>query len=234
MTTRDILQSMRAAWPALVVGLLVTVLASYYVSRPDGTYWSRVSVYFLAPSDIENDNANTIAFTSDSVIATAGLVAHLVGTRGTGASTSSDTSLVAEGIRHGHRVRLPNTGGQWAANFAQPVLDVEVVGADPSEVGLEATRLIEDVTRTLDTLQADDGVPAHLRITTTRAPAEVQVHHATGDRKRALAVAVLLGVALSVLISVAWDRRRHRRRPLLSGGSTPLPPAAGPLKDLTC
>ena len=208
MTSREVIASLVRAWWIVAVGLCVTVAACVGIRAQAGSYWAQTNVYFLAPTDA--DNVNTLAFTTDGVIATAGLVAHEVAPS-SGPVTNTDTSLVAEGVRDGHRVRLPSSGGQWAVNFDRPVLDVQVVADYPDRVRSEMTRLLGDIDRVLADLQDSDNVAPTARIRTNHAPATVQIRYAQGKPSRAMAATVLLGGAATTVIASAYGRRRTTR-----------------------
>ena len=62
------------------------------------------------------------------MIATAGLVGHLVQPKESSSGAGTQTTLIAQGVTKGHQIRLPNSGGQWDPNFDKPYLDVQVVG----------------------------------------------------------------------------------------------------------
>jgi hypothetical protein len=210
MTSRQVLGSLGRTWWLLLIGLCLTVGACLAIRGGAGSYWAQTTVYFLAPTDAQN--ANKLVFTTDSVIATAGLVAYEVDPVN-GPVTNTDTTLVAEGVRDGHRIRLPDSGGQWAANFDRPALDVQVVAPTAARVETETTRLIGAINRRLTKLQDADGVPPSGRITTTQTPVVIQVQHATGRPTRAVALCVLVGVTLTALTATAYDRRRSRSAP---------------------
>ncbi len=180
--------------------------AAFWAWHPTGVYASRQNVYFVAPA--LPDNSNRAAFTTDGVIATAGLVAQMVDPRLSGPNTTSETSLSDEGYTHAERVKLPNAGGQWSLNFNQPVLDLQVVGTDPTQVDAQMRRLQSDVLTTLQRVQQRDGVRESRRITT--APVQpATVTHLTGDRRRATMMTVLLGSVLT-LAAASWVGTRRR------------------------
>ena len=191
----------------ILVGLLLTAVACYAVRAREGVYWAEVDVYFLAP--VNSVQTNRIAYTTGGVIATAGLIAHLVDPSSYLSGTQA--GLLARGVRNGDLVRLPDSGSQWASNFDQPLLDVQVVSSNPTDVVRRIDRLVAKIHANLDHLQR--GTPRANSITLIQSPTVTQVHYAAGDPHRAVGGTLLLGVSVTLLTSLKLRSRPLSRDP---------------------
>lgn len=205
MTATDVLGAIRRRWYVAVAGLLVVALACVGAQRAQGVFWTQVDVVFLVPQSARNPNS--LEVTSQSLISTAGVVALRVNDgKKSSALSSSSVSLVGEGIRDGHSVRLPNAGGQWADNYTRPVLDVQVVGPSREAVHAELNVLLEQIQSTLDELQVSGGADEFNRITTQYAPTSPVVYFISTQAKRAMMAILLLGFLLTLAAVVGVDR----------------------------
>jgi hypothetical protein len=224
VTVGDLLGVLRRQWLLALVWLLGSLAVVHAVSDYPPVYWTRAEVRFLPPQT--SKNLNTLEFTTASVIATAGLVARSVTSASQSPATATTVLLHDRGVREGTSVVQPNSGGQWAANFEDPILDVQAVGATPEE----ADRLREDrvmaINAELDQLQAD--VAPKYRITTKTTPADPMVAARQGSPQRAVLVlaAVLGALGLWVLTMVdravaSWRHRRRRQETSERGDSDP-------------
>jgi hypothetical protein len=201
----------RRRWWIALLGVLLTAAAAAWVQRAPGVYYQQVDVVFLWPESSQAQGNNTFQYGSAPLIRTAGVVARAV-SGPTGTSTVSETATLAgQGIRHGWSVRLPNSGGQWAFDFEQPVLSVEAVGTTPAEVTATSAAAVGRIRAELSTLQASERVPAGLLIRTRLSPPLTQLRYEGGDRRRALLVTVLLGAGLTSAAVRLADRRLRRR-----------------------
>lgn len=205
MTSERVTGALRRQWYVIVVGLALTAGAIFSLSVRPGVYFTQADVLFLAPKSAKYPNP--IESGSESLIATAGLVARIAnGVQSEPATASSGVTLMGEGVIQGTSIRLPNSGGQWANNFDRPVLDVQVVG--PSEAWVRATlrQKIDLINETLHNLQAPDGTARENFITTSAAPQKSTVSYTRGETKRALAALTLLGITLTGLAALGFDR----------------------------
>ncbi len=117
MTIWDILRINRRWWVLVLIGLLLTSLATLIVRDHEGAYSGRARVTFLAPQPLRG---NALAQTTSSLIALAGIVAHTTGGPGGDAqSVSDEVTLVGEGVTDGYSIRQPNAGGQWEYRFEE-------------------------------------------------------------------------------------------------------------------
>lgn len=144
---------------------------------------------------------------------TAGIVQHDVIKESTqGGTSSASVTLVDQGVLDGTMVRLPNVGGQWAYNYAEPVLDVQAVADSPAEVARRMNDLEHAIEAALARRQDEAGVDKFDRITVQASPSSLEVQYRSGDRRRALAIIVLLGVGTTLSAVVIADRKRLQVR----------------------
>lgn len=229
MTLWDLIRAAVRRWPVLLAGALASLGLVYATTLDDGVYWSRTQVVFLAPASKAYPNA--LRTTSEDLIITAGAVAKAVsGPAAVTKYASPDATLVGEGIRDGWSIRLPDTGGQWAPNFAQQVLYVEVVGATAEQVGARQEEIIDQIAHELDRLQRDAGVAPVNDITVTVAPESTVVHQVGGSSLRAAGMAGLLGASATFAVIAVLETRARRRdaaSPAEAAPAEPEPAVAG-------
>jgi len=226
MTVWGLLGACRRAWLLVVIGLALTAGVVFAVARDPGVYWAQTNVTFLQPPSTRYPNP--LSAGSGSLIATAGLVEREVN-NGTAAmaTVSASITLVDEGVLDGTMIQLPNSGGQWAYNFARPVLDVQAVASTPNTVRQRMAKLQSSIQTTLDRLQDEAGVDTFDRITLQPSPIEINIRYSRGDPHRAAAVSTLLGVGLTIAAVVVVERRRraHRSPPAALLSERPRPVA---------
>jgi hypothetical protein len=218
--------AVRRRWWVAMLGIVLTAAGGLLVQHAPGVYYQQVDVVFLWPQPPQNQE-NTFQYGSKTLIQTAGVVARAVGGR-EGATTASETAtLVGQGIKHGWSVRLPNSGGQWAFDFEQPVLSIEAVGASPAEVTATTAVALARVNRELTALQAAEAVPRWLMIKTRMSPPTPLMQYGQGSRSRAVLMTLLVGTFLT-LTSIRLVDRRLRRREAASatGPDVPTPDRA--------
>ena len=209
LTIVDLVQILARRWALLLGLLLVTGLSAVHLSSAHIVYWSETDVRFVAPGP---QNSNSLLTTTDSVIATAGLIATEYNDSNPGPRLSSDdVSIVDAGILDGVLVRLPNAGGQWATNFNEPRLDVQASGSDPEEVRARAVAAVASIERLLRQHQQDAHVVKTELIVPHASPAVPIVAEAVGSRVRALVVTAVVGSALSIGLVLYLDQLMLRR-----------------------
>lgn len=184
--------------PALVtlVGALATLLAVLMTSHGGSVYAARVQVWFIAPKSTNNPNGLQIS--PDSLVMTAGAVRRMVTDTDPPRTSSPDVPLSGQGVRDGFSVTLPNSGGQWVNQFANPYLDVQAVG--PTAAGVLATerRLVGEINTALSTLETQEHVAAVNQIRTQLNPLTgIAVGDQRGSRIRAVLVTFVLGLGLT-------------------------------------
>jgi hypothetical protein len=210
MTTADVLALLWRRWYVVLLGLLVTVFAVQDVRQIEPVYWSQAEVTLVGPRD--PDGPNELTGTTKSLIAMAGLVVADVEGEDAPPAVSDRVDLPGLGIRDGWEVRLPNAGGQWEPDFNRPVVDAQVVASSPQEAAARLTALVARVRATLESRQADDGIPSHSRIRTSVSLDDVRVVGLSGSTTRASAMVLLLGLAASVGLAMAVDAAHRRWR----------------------
>jgi hypothetical protein len=227
MTLWDLIRAAVRRWPVLLAGAAVTLGLVWTTTLDDGVYWSRTQVVFLAPTSKAYPNA--LRTTSEDLIITAGVVAKAVsGPAAVTKYASPDATLIGEGTRDGWSIRLPDTGGQWAPNFAQQVLYVEVAAPTAEEVAARQDEIIGQIEHELDRLQSDAGVGPVNAITVTTAPESTVVHHVQGSRIRAAGMTALLGASATFALIAALETRTRRRAREAAAGAPAAEPATEP------
>jgi hypothetical protein len=203
----------RARYVVAVLGIIATLVTIVVTAHRPGVYWATVQVRFIAPTSAANPN--TLPLSGDSIVMVAGAVGQMVNDN-QGPRTSSPTvDITGLGIRDGWTVTLPNTGGQWANNFASPYLQVQVIGPTIAKVGANMTRLINEISVDLVALEKQSGVDPHNYIRTQLNPLNGPTYYYQGgSRVRAVVASLALGLGLTVGLvyaTGAYTRRRRRR-----------------------
>ena len=211
MVYRDFWRVALRRWWVLLVGMAITLGACYVVQRTPGVYWASTKVIFLPP--VTPGQENPIAPDSGSVIPLAGIVQDEIneGSPPLG-SNGQDVTLVDQGIYDGWSVRLPNSGGQWANNYADPFLIVQASGPTPEIVRTRMLALMDRITAIVREHEDAARVPQSSRVSFTLSPAVVAVRYSNGYRSRALMIIGLLGLGLSVAACIVVDRVASSRR----------------------
>jgi hypothetical protein len=195
--------------------LLVVVATSLLLSRTETVYWSETDLRLVYPG--LKSHSNALLTTTESVIATAGLVVEDATQARPGPRLSTDeVTVVDAGIDDGVLIRLPNAGGQWATNFDKPSINIQVVGRDPAAVRGRMTETVAWVSAILENRQATYQVAKSDMITAYPSPPVPVVATAHGSRARALVAVLLVGLGLTIGFTLYVDqlmlRRRRRRR----------------------
>lgn len=210
MIINDLLRALLRRWYVVAIGIVCTGLACLHVLTHDGVYWSRVDVILLAPAS--NAYPNSLTTRSGDLIQTAGIVETLLnGTRQPEKLASTEATIIGRGIVDGSSVTLPDYGGQWAPNFNRPVLDVQVVASSPEEVRVRQQRILMEIDDILEDLQVKASVDPVNHITAQVAVPTPTIHYAAGDRKRALAMSIVLGSAVTLVAVILIEGRRQPR-----------------------
>ena len=208
MALYTLLRVLRRTWPILVLGMLVTGFAGYQVRSASGVYWAQVDVVFLPPLSAQRQNP--LGQSASGLVRFASVIERDVnGADRPPHVVSPRVTIVDEGVRRGHQVRLPNDGGQWTYSFTRPVLDVQVADSSPEAVSARMDALLAQIQQAIDTRQK--GVRAAQLVTTAQSPARVDVHYSQGRASRALLMTLIVGGLLTLGAVDWWDRRGPHR-----------------------
>jgi hypothetical protein len=210
MTFWELIRAFLRYWPVVLVGAICTAAAGLAAISDDGVYFTRTELLFLAPTSSLYPNA--LRTQSEDIIITAGIVAkRIVGPDQVTKFASPDVTLVGEGVRDGWSLRLPDTGGQWASNFATQRLLLDIVGPTRERVEEQQQALIDRVSDELRALQEASGVPEVAQVTAIAAPESTVIYHVGGSKVRALGVTAVLGVGATTAVVIVLERRRRAR-----------------------
>jgi len=204
MTIWSILHAVRRLWPLAAAGLVATFAGSYLAATAAGVYYEQANVIFITPGGSGLDAGDS------SVVATAGLVAAQMDEKGP-LPLSPTATIVGTGIRHGVWVRLPNEGDQWATNFDQQDLDVEVDGGSASQVQAEAQATVTRIRTLLRSDQLSAGARSDELINVGVTPQHPSIFYLRGSRARATITAFAIGLILTLTSVVSVDGRLLRR-----------------------
>ncbi|GAA3923340.1 hypothetical protein GCM10022382_31360 [Microbacterium invictum] len=214
----------------VLVGAVVTAAAAWGVVADKGVYFTRTEVVFLAPTSSENPNA--LRTQSDDVIMTAGLVAkRMMGADNVTKFASPDVTLIGLGVRDGWMIRLPDTGGQWASNFATQRLILDIVGPTEAAVKRQQDQLTQRIDDELYALHREQSVDPINDITAIVAPETTIIFHVGSSRQRALGMTAVLGGGATVAAVILLEYRRRRAVATASVGSNAVTRAAPALVE---
>jgi O-antigen ligase len=209
----------RRRWPLVVVGVFASFVGATIAAAAPGVYFEQMNVVMTAP------NGTGFQPGAGGLVSTAGVLESQLGEAGP-LKLSPAATIVGAGIRDGVWVRLPNNGGQWATNFDEEDLDVEVVDGSPSQVQADMNATLSRIRTLLRQDQLSVGVqPAHL-IGIGLSPLSPPVSYEKGSSSRAGITAFVLGLVLTLTVTVMADewltRRRSRILAERMGGSAPV------------
>ena len=211
MTWVEVANAVARRWKVALAGVALTVVGLVVVHAAPTVYHSESKVLLLIPKSTRYPNG--YAATTGALAGVAGILSKAVGGVGGGARTSSPSvTLLGEGITDGWSVLQPNSGGQWAINYDDPYLVVEVTGPTPEVVLQRQAYLVQRVESELTTLQDQAGVEQVNRIRPTLSPPVASVFASKGSAIRALAATLALGLGLTVSACVILDARIRRRK----------------------
>ncbi|TFB91726.1 hypothetical protein [Cryobacterium sp. HLT2-28] len=198
MTVWDLIANAGRRWVLTLCGALLMGLGVLWVVNVPPLYFAQVRVVLLPPAAAQ---PNAYGYTSESLIDLAGVVARELRPPTQDAqSVSGDVTLVGEGIRTGFSVTQQNSGGQWQYRFDEPVVEVQAVGATPSEVRAQISTALRQVESTLAEIQDEQGVIAANRVRITLNPLQPQLIEEKGSRVRAIGSIVLTGLVSTLAV----------------------------------
>lgn len=214
MTFWDTVMALGRRWYVVVISLACALAGINAIRSQPAVYYSRATVYFLAPES--RVNPNVLQTRLQSIIITAGVVGkRLNGTETlTKISRTESVSIVDRGISDAAVIQIPDHGGQWSVSYDTQGLDVQVSGASPEIVLERQTAAFAMVADLLKDIQDDAKVPIVDRITTRVGPATPPIVALRGQPKRAMAmVAGLSFVAMMGAVALLELRRRRKLSP---------------------
>jgi hypothetical protein len=228
MTLVQALRALGRRWYVVLVGAMLTAAAALAATQVGGVYTARTEVRFVPPVGWAVAG-NTFTDSAASLVGFARLVEQTM-TDGVGGQVfaAPETPLYGSGARDAAMIYVPNFGGQWAPNYNQPEIVVDVVGASPGEVDERVRALTARVAEVVDERQDEMGVAADQRITTYANPAVPEVSYAGANRTRALAGIAILGAGLSVAAALVTDRVLRRRQAVAAARAVLSRSAAAP------
>jgi hypothetical protein len=208
MTVMRLLLAAARSWYLVLLGVVVTIVVALHVVTAPGVYFAQVDVVFLRP--VNPAVPNGLSVTSSSVTATASVVQREVsGGPAAFRVVSEQVTIVGEGITAGQRVRLPNSGGQWANNFDRAVLDVQVADSTEENARRRLQGLLDEIDDSLARRQREAGADPATWIRTRLSPEEPTIRYLVGERRRAAAMTLLLGGGLTCAAVVLIEARRR-------------------------
>jgi hypothetical protein len=212
MTARDLIAAALRRWYVVLLGAVLTVGALYVVTKQAPVYWTQYNILLVGPS-----GAQKTTVLDDPVYGLQPLVGVLATDFNDGAppllTGDVAATIVGEGYREGVQVRTPNLGTQWRPLFPANYLDVQVAASSPEEVLATARATSLRVSVLLEELQDEMGAPLNLRARAVPSSKYPTVIPVSGSRSRALAATGLSGLAVTLAVLLALERRRPSRRP---------------------
>lgn len=202
-------------WYVILLGAILTLTAAAALwGSSTSIYYSRMEVRFVegaldsAEAYLERPNEAIVPF-----------VAAVERSVNDGEGVIPLNSHLAEfhgiGVRRGTRVTMPNYGTQWTASYPIPALVIEVVDDRPSAVVEAHREALAEIESAARRLQDEQGIPLESRISIVPAAAEPSVADVGATRAgkaRALIVVMMLGMGLTMIAAVTWDRRARRTK----------------------
>jgi hypothetical protein len=189
-------------------------------STATGVYYSKTDVLFLSPrapgsgNALQEDPAQTLAFAS---VVTHRFNADADADAGRTVPHSTSSPLYGSGIRSGHLVYIPSSGGQWQLSYSRPVITVEIVGEAIDEVITERQRILDRISSLAKDSQQELGVNPAANIITEPAPSVEFVSYVGVRNTTAVLALTLLTIGLATGIPLSVDRALAGRGRAVAG-----------------
>jgi hypothetical protein len=194
----------------MVGGVLATLVAAAAAAHTKGVYYSREQLRFLAPTG--EGNTNTLQLSPRSMVMVAGAVGQMIDDDQGPRAASQNVTITGMGISNGWSVTLPNTGGQWANNYTNPYLDVQVAGPSATEVATTMRSLVTRINAALARLQRAQHVArVNLIRTQLSSLGSPPIYYQRGSRMRAVLAVLALGFGVTAAGTGAARRSAARR-----------------------
>lgn len=215
MTVWTLVQVLRRRWPVALAGLFLSLVGTYLAASAQGVCYQQVTMMLVAP--VGSPRENPFRSGPGSLVSVAGLVARHFPRSAGPLDFSPSATIVDAGITDGVWIRQPNDGNQWVPSFQRAEIDVQVVGPDAPQVRARLAAAVADVRAVLRGSQLAVGAPPDRLIGAAMSPSAPPVFHLRGSSSRAAGGALVLGLGLTLVVTVSVDRRltarsRPRRR----------------------
>lgn len=198
-------KAIKRRWYVALGAVLVMIPVMFAASQATGVYYTKADVLFVAPASsadgnaLQTDPAQTLSFA-------AVVVQRYNSADGSTGPRSTSAPLYGSGIRRGHLVYIPSSGGQWQLSYSRPVITVEVVGESAEEVASERDRIMNRIFVLAEAAQQERDVKAAVRITAELAPGTAFVSYIGVRNGRAELALTFLTIGLAVGMSFMADR----------------------------
>lgn len=208
MTSYDVVVALLRRWWVLLIALALTFGTSAVLASGAPIYWTSYDLNLVAPDRSGAAYSRTAA--PYGVTPMAGVLEILLGGNHTTAAAATQQVPIF-GLEHdyGFDVRAKDKGLQWSRDYVA-ALTIQISGPSPEAVRAQADRLGNRAQTALRTIQDDRRIPARARLT-LEEPVGVDVVEIRPSYIRAAAGALVLGICVSVLLTVAVDRRLGAR-----------------------
>lgn len=194
-------------WLIVLLTLLPVGAVAFWISEQPAVYWASTKVLLQPPASADEKR---LAPTTSALLSFAGLLeVKLNEGNALPRAASAEVNLVDRGIYDSSNVRVPNYGGQWANNFMDPVLIVEVSGPSEAAVRDRLDSTVAEVKAVADSWERFAGVAEPYRVDVIEYPSPV-IERSEGHKTAAMAVAGLLGVVSGCALAVVANRVRER------------------------
>lgn len=200
MTFRDVVRAMLCRWYVCVGILALATALTASLWNLGNLYTTKTVVAFTvsSASSLQPDNGTL----DSNVIDFASAIANEINDdQHSPRYASADAPYYGAGIRRGIMITLPNNGGQWApTSFTSAVIDIQIVGPDPTWVRAQQTVLLDRIES--KTREQQSTAPPSRRIDATVEPLTTQILEVAPSKMNELAAVVAMGLA--ILIFSAW------------------------------
>lgn len=213
-----VLGALRRRWYILLAGMLASLLLVAQAAKPHGAYETAAAMLFFPPISRINPNGYTDG--GGNVITAAAFVAARM------QAPEVKADLAAKGIVKTYTVVMHNSGNQFADNFDRAAIDIRVSGPDLATTSRSLQLVATKIRSELDAAQIQTHVDRREWIRTQLSPDDPTILLVRGNRMRAAAASLVLGVMVTIVVAVGLDdrlRRRQARRNVARGSPEPVP-----------
>ena len=203
MALMTVLAALRRRWYVVVAGLLASLVLVGQAAKPHGAYETTAAMLFFPPVSRLNPNGYTDG--GGNVITAAAFVAVRM------QAPEVKADLAAKGMVKDYTVVMHNSGNQFADNFDRAAIDISISGPDPATTSRSLQLVAAEIRSELNAAQSRARADRREWIRTQLSPVDPTILLVPGNRMRAAAAALLLGVALTVLVAIGLDDRLRRR-----------------------